>query len=143
MKKITAAAVLSIVLQGCATVAISPKQQELVKSRLPDIAPNQAQVCFIRNGGQAPLWKPDVTENGKKIGELIRNSYFCHGTASGEHKFVASTALDYDREIDMKLNKNTRNYIDYSVNMGFLSGNGELKEINEEQALNKIYDIDN
>ena len=143
MKKLTIPAIISFVLQGCSSVVVTPEQQLQVKSLLPKVEQNKAQVCFVREGGMAPTWSPDVAENGTKIGELAYNSYFCHNTTNGEHKYIASTVLDFDREININLDKDTRSYVDYSISMGILSGNGELKEINESEALSKIFIIEN
>jgi len=147
MKKVAVAVlfVVVIALQGCAsTKLIAPEQQAMIKSKLPAIEQNESQVCFIRDSSMvAAIWKPDVKEGDKIIGTLTNGSYFCHNTSAGEHKYIASTTLDYNREIDMALKNDTRSYVRYSISLGALSGNGKLEEIDEPLGLSKIYDIDN
>lgn len=145
MRKAVMAVLCIVVLQGCATTAlILPDQQAQVRSKLPAIEQNEAQVCFIRDSSiVAAVWKPDIKEGDKIIGVLRNGSYFCHNTNAGQHKYIASTSLDFNREVDIALNSNSRSYIRYSINMGILSGNGRLEEIDEPMGLSKIYAIDN
>jgi hypothetical protein len=142
MKKLTIIAFVALVLQGCATSTITHEQRMHAKSKLPEIEQNQAQVCFVREARfMGAPWKPDIKENGKIIGIIKNGSYFCHNTNSGQRTFVASTTLDYDREIDITLVKNTRSFVQYYIRMGAITGNGKLKEIDESLALNKIYPL--
>lgn len=144
MKRIVTISILAFVLQGCSTTVISSEQRLEARAHLPKVEQKQAQVCFIReNKLVAQTWKPDIKEDGKKIGELGNDQFFCHNTTNGQHKYIASTALDYDREIDMNLTINSRRFVDYTIGMGVLSGNGKLTEVDEETALNKIHEINN
>jgi hypothetical protein len=91
----------------------------------------------------ATVWNPEVREGDKVIGVLSNGSYFCHNVTTGQHKYIVNAALDYDREIEVVLRSTARKYIFYSINMGFVSGNGKLEEIDEPLGLSKIYTIGN
>jgi hypothetical protein len=89
----------------------------------------------------AITWNPDIKEDGKKIGTIANSSYVCHNTTAGQHQYIVDAVLDKNRKIDITLKPEARGYIQYSIHMGLVTGNGKLEILDEPMGLSKINDI--
>lgn len=131
MKKLFVAAVMGLVLAGCASVPMGdPKMDAAAKTFT--VAPDKAAVYVYRNESMGAAVAMDVAIDGTSIGQTGANTFLFKEVTPGKHTITSKAETTDTLEIDAK--PGTLTYIWQEVKMGVLSARSKLHLVDETQG---------
>lgn len=125
---IVAGVVSALILSGCATANLAPKEQDIAAKEFK-FQPEKASIYLYRNevfGAAVPL---PVSVNGKNIGRTVSKSYFHLNLKPGKYNFE-SQAEDISN-LELNLEPNKKYYIWQEVKMGMWMARSLLQGVDE------------
>lgn len=131
MKKFATAALITLVLAGCASVPMGdPKQDAAFKTF--QVAPDKAGIYIFRNENMGAAVKMDVMIDGQTIGQTAAKTYMYKEVAPGKHS-VSSKAENTDT-VELDLKPGSLSYIWQEVKMGLLYARTRLHIVGEQEG---------
>jgi len=131
MKKFAVAALIAIVLCGCASVPMGDAKQDAALKTF-QVAPDKAGIYVYRNETIGAAVKMDVIIDGQNIGETAANTYMYKEVARGKHT-AASKAENTDT-VEVEVKPGTLAYTWQEVKMGVLYAGTKLHIMSEQDG---------
>ncbi len=137
MKKL----LMLLFLTSCVSIIDVPKVSKEIKtdveSYLPKIEKEKGQICFYRLKAYVGFANSaDIFVDGKKIGEISNNSYFCKNFVPGEYEIRFDGLITSSKYTKVAVSKNKRNYVRITYD-----SHQRIDEIKEIPALGYLYTI--
>lgn len=124
-----------LVLQGCASVAMAPDQEDQRAKQFKP-AGGKAGIYVYRNETLGAALKKSVTINGRMAGETAADTYFWFEVKPATYKIVSDNNLDNTITIHAVAGKNY--FIWQEMKMGFLVGGTQLSVVDEQTGRNGV-----
>ncbi|VXB53752.1 DUF2846 domain-containing protein [Massilia sp. 9I] len=124
----------SLLLTGCASVAMAPKTESDKAKEFRPPSANNAGVYIYRNsfGGQA--LKKDIWVDGNCLGESANNVFFYTEVEGGKkHKFDTESEFS-PNTLELTTDAGKHYFLRQYIKMGVFVGGAGLEQISEEQG---------
>ena len=138
---IGAAMVFSLVISGCATVPMAPKEDDLALKEFSAPPVDKAGLYIYRNtfGGQA--LKKTISLDGKVIGETANKVYFYKLIAPGEHTLSTESEFS-DNFLSFEADGGKNYFVEQYIKVGVFVGGANFKMIDEEEGKKEVLKCD-
>ena len=125
--------VATLILSGCASVPMGPKEQDTALKQFAAPASEKAGVYIYRNtfGGQA--LKKTLTLDGKVIGETANKVYFHTAVTPGNHTLGTESEFS-DNTIPLVVEGGKNYFVEQYIRMGVFVGGAVLKVVSEAEG---------
>lgn len=132
MKVLSAVAIATFILAGCASVPMGDQARDKQLKTFATVAKDKAGLYIYRNERMGGAVKMEVAIDGQPIGQTAKNTYLYKEVTPGKHT-VTSAAENTDAlEVDVKAG--TLTYIWQEVKMGLLYARTKLHLVSEAEG---------
>ena len=134
---IGAAMVFSLVMSGCATVPMAPKEDDLALKQFSAPPVDKAGLYIYRNtfGGQA--LKKTIYLDGKVIGETANKVYFYKVIEPGEHTLSTESEFS-DNSLPFEADGGRNYFAEQYIKLGVFVGGANVKMVDEEKGKKEV-----
>lgn len=123
----------SLLLTGCASVGMAPKEDSAKAKQFAAPTANNAGVYIYRNSFVGKALKKDIWIDDKCLGESAPDVFFYTQLAGGKHKFSTESEFSpNDLELTLEAGKNY--FLRQYIKMGAFVGGAGIEQIAEEQG---------
>lgn len=139
--KIINAALLSLLLVGCASVPMESADKTAAAKQFPAPSEGKAGLYLYRYGSFGAALKKDIWLDGKCVGETARNTFFYEEVEAGvEHKI--STESEFSpNDLVLKTESGKLYFIQQYIKFGLVVGGAGVKLTDEAVAKNQIQEL--
>lgn len=134
-RPLLAAALLLVVLSGCATGA---KYSE-VASTIPPLTPSQGRIYFYRPSAFGAAVQPDIRLNGQKVGTAKPHGFYFVDRAAGNYEVAAAT--ETEKKLTFTLEPRQERYVRLKIQMGLFVGRIVPELVDKAEAEQELKEL--
>lgn len=128
---ISAAMVSVVLLSGCASVPMAPKDMDMARKAFAVPASQSAGLYIYRDSMLGAALKKTLYLDGQVIGETASKTYFYKEVAPGKHTISTESEFgNNDVSLDTEAGKNY--YVNQQIKMGVVTGGAKLVMVDDE-----------
>ncbi len=123
-----------MVLTGCASVDMAPKEDSVKAKAFPAPSANNAGLYIYRNSFVGKALKKDIWIDGKCLGESA-NSVFFYTEVEGGKKHKLDTESEFSpNTLELTTDAGKNYFIRQYIKMGAFVGGAGLEQVGDEQG---------
>lgn len=131
------AIVSSLVMTGCASVPMAPKEQDIAMKKFEAPVANKAGLYVYRNTFVGQALKKAVSLDGKLIGQTANKVYFYKPVDPGQH--VLSTESEFgDNSLKFEASAGKNYFFEQYIKMGVFVGGANIRMVTEDEGKKAI-----
>lgn len=138
LTKTTLLLVATVLMTGCASVSMEPKEKSDAAKAFAPPSPGSAGVYIFRSGPLGAALKKNLWIDGECVGESASNVFFYREVKGGaEHKI--STESEFSpNDLILKAVGGTLHFVRQYIKLGLLIGGAGLEEVSEEDGKREV-----
>lgn len=133
MKRIIGIITLLLVMTGCASVPMAPKEEDTAKKQFNAPSSTSSGLYIYRNMALGGALKKGVYINDEVIGKTAPMTFFYKEVSPGEHKISTESEFGLNH-LDIKTEGGKNYFIRQYIKMGLFVGGSALEQITEEEG---------
>lgn len=142
LKKLVVAASVALLVSGCASVPMEPKDVSESAKRFGDPSDGQAGLYVYRNTAVGQALKKDIWIDGECLGESANNVFF-HTEVPGDKEYTISTESEFSpNSLQLLLERGKNYFVRQYIKLGVFVGGADLEVIEPEKAKEAIAKLD-
>jgi len=126
-----------IVLTGCASVPMAPKEQDVASKTFSAPSANMASVYIYRNSFAGKALKKTLSIDSVAIGKTANQVYFHKEVTPGEHTLATESEFG-DNFLKFNAEAGKNYFFQQYIKMGVFVGGSGLKAVTEEEGKQNV-----